>query len=139
MRRGSVALVPLFLAIMVLFWGMWTLGIGNDTLHQVNELENLRNIQKRLLVSSMKNYVNSIEEYTLENNIDVANASEMQEASLAAERISNLLVKSAMLRNKVDTIETATGAKGGSNLKDGNDNKMSNDKTKQNNNKMGNS
>jgi hypothetical protein len=54
MRKGSVAIVPLFLAIVTLFWFIWFMGGENDNLHRVNELENLHHLQERLLLPAMK-------------------------------------------------------------------------------------
>lgn len=53
MRRGSVAIVPLFLAIALLFWFIWFLGGANDNLHKVNQIENLQHLQDRLLQSAI--------------------------------------------------------------------------------------
>lgn len=54
MRNGSAAIVPLFLAIMALFWFIWFLGGATDTLHDVNEVEDLSHLQERLLLSAAK-------------------------------------------------------------------------------------
>lgn len=54
MRNGSAAIVPLFLSIMTLFWFIWFLGGGSDTLHRVNEVENLQNLQERLLLPAVR-------------------------------------------------------------------------------------
>lgn len=54
MRRGSAALVPLLLAIMLLFWFIWFLGGENDNLHKVNQLENLQHTQERLIIAACK-------------------------------------------------------------------------------------
>lgn len=54
MRRGSVAIVPLFLAIALLFWFIWFLGGANDNLHKVNQIENLQHTQDRLLQAAIK-------------------------------------------------------------------------------------
>jgi hypothetical protein len=54
MRKGSVALVPLFLAIMVLFWFIAFMGGANDNLHAVNNVEHLRHLQGQLLRSAME-------------------------------------------------------------------------------------
>jgi hypothetical protein len=53
-REGSVAIVPLFLAVMLLFWFIAFMGGANDTLHSVNNVENLQHLQKKLLVSAMR-------------------------------------------------------------------------------------
>ncbi len=54
MRRGSVAIVPLFLAIISLFWFIAFMGNANDTLHAVNNVENLQSLQRNLLIPAMK-------------------------------------------------------------------------------------
>jgi len=52
-RRGSVAIVPLFLAISLLFMFIWFLGGANDNLHKVNQGENLQHLQDRLLQAAI--------------------------------------------------------------------------------------
>ena len=54
MRNGSVAIVPLFLAIVMLFWLIWFMGGADDSLHRVNEIENLQHLQEQLLLPAMK-------------------------------------------------------------------------------------
>jgi len=54
MRKGSAAIIPLFFAIMLLFWFIWFLGGENDHLHQVNQLENLQHTQERLIIAAMR-------------------------------------------------------------------------------------
>jgi len=54
MRRASVAFVPLLLAIMALFWFIWTLGFEGDNLHRISEVENLQHLQESLVVPAMK-------------------------------------------------------------------------------------
>ena len=54
MRRGSAALVPLLLAIMLLFWFIWFLGGESDNLHKVNQLENLQHTQERLVIAALR-------------------------------------------------------------------------------------
>jgi len=54
MRSGSVAIVPLFLAIMLLFWFIAFMGGANDTLHSINNVKNLQYLQTKLLQSAMR-------------------------------------------------------------------------------------
>jgi len=54
MRNGSAALVPLLLAIMLLFWFIWFLGGESDNLHQVNQLGNLQHTQERLRIAACR-------------------------------------------------------------------------------------
>ena len=57
MRRGSAALVPLLLAISLLFWFIWFMGGEDDNLHKVNQVENLQHLQERLvLAAAQKRY-----------------------------------------------------------------------------------
>lgn len=54
MRKGSVAMVPLFIAIMMIFWFMMIMGNENDQLHKINKIENLQKTQERLLYAALK-------------------------------------------------------------------------------------
>jgi len=54
MRNGSVAIVPLLLAVMMIFWFMTIMGTENDQLHKINNIENLQRTQERLLYSALK-------------------------------------------------------------------------------------
>jgi len=52
-RRASAAIVPLFLAIMLLFWFIWFLGGESDHLYNTSELTNLHKVQDKLLEAAM--------------------------------------------------------------------------------------
>lgn len=54
MRRGSVAIVPLIFSIMLFFWFIWFMGGENDTLFQINKVENLQHVQEQLAISALK-------------------------------------------------------------------------------------
>lgn len=54
MRRGSVAIVPLMIAIMLFFGFIWFLGGENDMLFQVNKVENLQHVQEELIIPAMQ-------------------------------------------------------------------------------------
>jgi hypothetical protein len=54
MRRGSVAIVPLMLAIALLFWFIAFMGGSDDTLHSVNNVENLQHLEEKLLFPALK-------------------------------------------------------------------------------------
>jgi preprotein translocase subunit YajC len=62
MRKGSVAIVPLLIAVMMIFWFMMIMGNENDQLHTINKIENLQRTQDRLLYSALKR------RYELERN-----------------------------------------------------------------------
>lgn len=54
MRNGSAALIPLFIAVMSLFWFIMFMGSSDDDLHTINNVSNLQKLQEKLLISSVK-------------------------------------------------------------------------------------
>lgn len=54
MRRGSVAIVPLLMALMLFFWFIWFLGRENDSLFQINKIQNVQHIQEELVIPAMQ-------------------------------------------------------------------------------------
>jgi hypothetical protein len=60
MRNGSVAIVPLFLGIMILFWVIAFMGGASDTLFQVNNVERIKHIQQKMLIPAAK-YADELE------------------------------------------------------------------------------
>lgn len=88
MRRGSAAIVPLFLAVMTLFWFIAFMGHANDTLHDVNNVENLQHLQKKLLIAVMKH------RYELARSNE-----EMQDETL--EYRSEMYINEIMIVNKI--------------------------------------
>lgn len=53
MRNGIAAIVPLFLAIMLLFWVIWFLGGESDNLHKTTNLTHLHKVQDKLLEAAI--------------------------------------------------------------------------------------
>lgn len=53
MRNGVAAIVPLFLAIMMLFWVIWFLGGESDNLHKTTNLTSLHKLQDKLLEAAI--------------------------------------------------------------------------------------
>lgn len=89
MRRGSVAMVPLLFAIMLLFWFIWFLGGENDNLHKVNQLENLQRTQERLIIAACQK--------KQELQMSDANLTEAQIKTKVNQYIHNIMVL-----NKID-------------------------------------
>ncbi|MDF1877983.1 hypothetical protein JHD47_09165 [Sulfurimonas sp. SAG-AH-194-L11] len=89
MRKGSAAIVPLFLAIMILFWFMMFLGGASDTQKVVNDVGNLSHLHDRLIYSVTKHY------YSLK----AANPSWSDEK---LETEANKYVRIIMKKNKID-------------------------------------
>lgn len=89
MRNASVAIVPLLLAIFVLFWFILFMGSENENLKQINNLEHLEHLQERLLVAAVK------------RRYELLNADpNMSEDELEA--LVNEYIHSMMKLNKID-------------------------------------
>ncbi|MBD3823603.1 MAG: hypothetical protein IE916_03745 [Epsilonproteobacteria bacterium] len=89
MRNASVAIVPLLLAIFVLFWFILFMGSENENLKQINNLEHLEHLQERLLVAAVK------------RRYELLNADpNMSEDEL--ETLVNEYIHSMMKLNKID-------------------------------------
>lgn len=56
MRKGSAAIVPLFIAIMLLFWFIAFMGTQSDTLKKVTDIENVSHLHDRLIYAVTKRY-----------------------------------------------------------------------------------
>lgn len=92
MRNASVAIVPLFLAVLLLFWFIAFMGGASDTLHSVNNVENLQHLQKKLLVSAMRY------RYALESEAREAGTI-LTDAELDAQ--VNVYINQIMVLNKI--------------------------------------
>ena len=57
MRNGSAALVPLILAVMLLFWFIMFMGGANDNLAKVNGIVHHQNLEERLLKAAAAKYI----------------------------------------------------------------------------------
>jgi len=91
MRNASAAMVPLFLAIMLLFWFIMFMGGASDTLRGVNNVENLRHLQTKLLLPALK------EKYRQER--------ELGKSPTAASLTAEAYVKRMMYKNNIDARE----------------------------------
>lgn len=89
MRRGSVAIVPLILAIFALFWFILFMGGENDNLHNINQVENLQHIQERLLVAAIKRRFDLEKENPNMSETEINNA-------------VNTYIHNIMIVNKID-------------------------------------
>jgi len=66
MRKGIVAIVPLFFAIIMLFGFIAFMGGAGDSLHTVNNVENLQHLQTKLFQPAIK-YRYSLEKEARKN------------------------------------------------------------------------
>jgi len=95
MRNGSAAIFPLLLAIMAMFWFIWAMGGATDTLHRVNDIEDLQNLQERLLPAAMQKYIDEVEQPGHDNQ-------SMDEKRLRATKEAHDKIQEIMKKNKVD-------------------------------------
>ena len=96
MRKGSAALVPLLLAIMLLFWFIAFMGGESDNLHKTSNLINLNNLQDKLLISAMnKRYDLATDEQDLYSEID-------EKKKKALDKKISDIVHAIMKKNKID-------------------------------------
>jgi len=101
MRKASVAIVPLLLAVMALFWFIWFMGGANDNLHKVNEIENLQRLQARLLPAAMKRYI----EYQEIKSTQASDADTPADKKLTEEQVQDCVteyIHSIMIGNDID-------------------------------------
>jgi len=71
LRRGSVSIVPLLIAVMMMFWFMMIMGNENDQLHKINSIKNLQNTQERLLYSALKRKYDLQQAYPEKSEVDI--------------------------------------------------------------------
>jgi len=95
MRNGSVAIVPILIAVLSLFWFIWFMGGADDNLHKVSEIENLQHLQERLLPAAMKRYVELRAAY-----IEAGQTEALAESN--AKTDTDLYIHNMMKNNKID-------------------------------------
>ena len=96
MRKGSAALVPLFIAIMLLFWFITFMGGESDNLHKTSNLVNLNNLQDKLLISAMnKRYDLATNEQDLYSEMD-------EKKKKALDKKISDTIHTIMQKNKID-------------------------------------
>lgn len=98
MRKGSAAIVPLFIGIMLLFWAIMFLGSGGDTLHSVNKVENLNHLQTKLLHSALKKRDEEIRKLKAKNS-----SINKSLADAEANKTVNKYIRTVMYNNNIDT------------------------------------
>lgn len=84
-----VSIVPLLIAVMMLFWFMMIMGNENDQLHKINKIENLQKTQERLLYSALK------------RKYEIQKANPEQSEAWVDEKV-DLYIKQIMKINKID-------------------------------------
>ena len=62
MRKGSVAIVPIFLAIALIFWAIWFMGQESDNTHVITTMQKLERVHENAAIYAMKKKVHILEE-----------------------------------------------------------------------------
>lgn len=96
MRNGVAAIVPLFLAIMLLFWVIWFLGGESDHLHKTTSLTYLHKVQDKLLEAAIHRRYE-----LLENNRDTYSETPGAQKDALDQKISDDN-HGMMVLNKID-------------------------------------
>ena len=96
MRKGSAAIVPLFLAIMILFWFIAFMGGVNDNQEHLNSLVNVKNVEQRLVTAAMMKKIDKMEE----NTKSAGTLSEVEINQLVSDDM-----KSMMVSNNIDSVQ----------------------------------
>jgi len=91
MRNGSAAIVPLLLAIMLLFWFIMFMGGASDTQKTVNDVQELKHLQSKLLLPALK------KKYQEERDNNMSNT--------AASASANKYIKDMMYKNGIDAVK----------------------------------
>ena len=91
MRKGIVAIVPLFFGIVILFGFIFFMGGASDTLKSVSNVEQLSHLQTKLLLPALKKRYEEERDKGLPAPQAAANA--------------RAYVKKMMYKNNIDTNE----------------------------------
>ena len=62
MRKGSVAIVPIFLAIALIFWAIWFMGEESDNTHVISKMQKLQKVHENAAFYAMKKKIRILEE-----------------------------------------------------------------------------
>jgi len=133
MRNGSAAIVPLFLAVMLLFWFIMFMGGSSDTLHKVTNLTHLQNLQDKILQGAIdKRYDLVTSNPDIYSEVD-GNTSALD--AKIAQDVSNIMVQnnidvatSDLLTGTGTAWSTGTSTTGTSGTTETSDTTMSNDR-----------
>ncbi len=86
MRKGSVAIVPIMLAIMLIFWAIWFVGERSEDTKVISNVEKLQELHENAAMYAMQRKIDLLQENALKDenerlNDDEINATINQEVS----------------------------------------------------------
>ena len=93
MRKASAAIVPLLMAIMLLFWFIMYWGGASETLQALNSVGHLQKIQQKLVIPSVRYYCKTKAE---------AQQTGATLSKTELEMKTNLYVKHIMVSNNIE-------------------------------------
>ena len=62
MRRGSVAIVPILLAIALIFWAIWFMGQESDNTHVISNIQKLEHLHQNAAMYAIKRKIEILEQ-----------------------------------------------------------------------------
>ena len=62
MRRGSVAIVPILLAIALIFWAIWFMGQESDNTHVISNVQKLQQLHQNAAIYAIKRKIEILEQ-----------------------------------------------------------------------------
>jgi len=61
LRKGSVAIVPIFLAIALIFWAIWFMGEESDNTHVITNIKKLEDLHENAAFHAMRRKIEILE------------------------------------------------------------------------------
>ena len=62
MRRASVAIVPILLAIALVFWTIWFMGQESQNTHVISDMQKLQQLQSNAALYAIKRKIELLEQ-----------------------------------------------------------------------------
>ena len=61
MRKGSIAIVPILLAIALIFWAIWFMGQESDNTQVISNVQKLQKLHENAAIYAMKRKIEILE------------------------------------------------------------------------------
>lgn len=61
MRKGSIAIVPVLLAIALIFWAIWFMGQESDNTHVISDIQKLQKLHENAAIYAVKREIEILE------------------------------------------------------------------------------
>jgi len=61
LRKGSIAIVPVLLAIALIFWAIWFMGQESDNTHVISDIQKLQKLHENAAIYAVKREIEILE------------------------------------------------------------------------------